>query len=771
MGLSFLTPLILGGAAFVAVPIVLHLAMRRKPVPHDFPALRFLLEKRVANRRRLRLNHLLLLLLRMAAIIFLAVALARPTLRAAGWLGEAEGPVAVAFVVDTGHRMLMRQANRTRLEDAAEIAEELIDRLPRGSRIAVIGTSGGPLNFAASSNAAKSALARLDAGPAAMPLSSAINAAADLLRESEFGRKELYLFTDLSLAAWEAGEPAASVFARHPEVSPVVIDVGVEQPSNFSLDTVRLAAERVSATAPLEVTVSRSRLGEAEQRSVAVEIVQPGGGYARRSVQPLAWDEAGCEPVTFSIAGLEKGTRQGRVVIVGTDDLDADDVRYFSVVVDSTPRVLVAAPEPAGKTGRYVTQAIAPPNLARDGRGRLDVSLVGFQEFREQAWDDVDGIILVDPPPLDDRTWAQLGDWVRSGRGLVVWLGPQARTPAEFNTAESQRTLGGGLVRIWRDESGDNSLSPRSLDHPMLAVFRQVADTVPWQDYPVYRHWEFAVSAADSPLPDPDADREPRAARPIMGFRDGVPAVLEHRLGQGTVMVLTTPASQPASDPDVWNLLATGFEPWPFVVLANETILYAMNTREEHNVTSGQPAVVRVPATVDAPVVVKTPADDEFSAAVDQQQRTVTVSTTDEPGNYQLLAGGQVGGFRGGFSANLPASATDCRRLPADQVEGFFGAETPLARTGEEIVREVNLERVGTELSGWLIILVAVVMAGDWMVANRFYAPKEDFDPSGSPSDGFEASRQEPPPLSPPSLQSRPRFDESELREIVALDD
>ena len=63
MGLSFLTPMLLGGAALIVVPLVLHLVMRRKPVKLDFPALRFLRERSVANRRRLQVNHLLLLLL------------------------------------------------------------------------------------------------------------------------------------------------------------------------------------------------------------------------------------------------------------------------------------------------------------------------------------------------------------------------------------------------------------------------------------------------------------------------------------------------------------------------------------------------------------------------------------------------------------------------------------------------------------------------------------------------------------------------------------
>ena len=98
MGLSFLSPMLLGGAALVAVPFVLHLIMRRKPVKREFPALRFLKARATANRRRLRLNHLFLLLLRMAALSLLALALARPTLRGAGWLADGEGPVAAVFV-------------------------------------------------------------------------------------------------------------------------------------------------------------------------------------------------------------------------------------------------------------------------------------------------------------------------------------------------------------------------------------------------------------------------------------------------------------------------------------------------------------------------------------------------------------------------------------------------------------------------------------------------------------------------------------------------
>ena len=108
MGLSFLTPALLAGAALVAVPVILHLIMRRKPVPRAFPAMRFLRQRAAANRRRLRVSHLLLLLLRMAALVGLALGLARPTLRGAGWLADGEKPVAAVLVFDTSPRMELR---------------------------------------------------------------------------------------------------------------------------------------------------------------------------------------------------------------------------------------------------------------------------------------------------------------------------------------------------------------------------------------------------------------------------------------------------------------------------------------------------------------------------------------------------------------------------------------------------------------------------------------------------------------------------------------
>ena len=64
----------------------------------------------------------------------------------------------------------------------------------------------------------------------------------------------------------------------------------------------------------------------------------------------------------------------------------------------------------------------------------------------------------------------------------------------------------------------------------------------------------------------------------------------------------------------------------------------------------------------------------------------------------------------------------DLMETPEDELTGVFGSsDYRVARTRDEIERDVNRGRVGRELFPALILLVAVVLGLEHMVANRFY--------------------------------------------------
>ena len=68
------------GALAVAIPILIHLLLRRRRKPVMWGAMRFLLEAMRQQRRRLRLEQFLLLAARCLIIALAAMAIARPTI-------------------------------------------------------------------------------------------------------------------------------------------------------------------------------------------------------------------------------------------------------------------------------------------------------------------------------------------------------------------------------------------------------------------------------------------------------------------------------------------------------------------------------------------------------------------------------------------------------------------------------------------------------------------------------------------------------------------
>lgn len=96
--MSFLHPLALLGLAAAAIPALLHLLQRRVPPEVDFPPVRYLSAAERESARRLKLRHLLLLILRTALIVAIVLAAARPLVPLRG--GGAHQPTAVVIILD-----------------------------------------------------------------------------------------------------------------------------------------------------------------------------------------------------------------------------------------------------------------------------------------------------------------------------------------------------------------------------------------------------------------------------------------------------------------------------------------------------------------------------------------------------------------------------------------------------------------------------------------------------------------------------------------------
>src|SRR5512142_1847207 len=76
--MSFLAPALLGGLAGLAIPVLIHLVQRERRRVVPFPSLMFLRRIPYQSVRRRRVRDWLLLAVRLAALLLIVLAFARP---------------------------------------------------------------------------------------------------------------------------------------------------------------------------------------------------------------------------------------------------------------------------------------------------------------------------------------------------------------------------------------------------------------------------------------------------------------------------------------------------------------------------------------------------------------------------------------------------------------------------------------------------------------------------------------------------------------------
>ncbi len=112
--MTFGTPLFLIAILAGAIPVLLHMIHRQQAKVAPFSTLRFLQISIQRTRRRKYLHDVLLLLLRVAAFVFIALGLAKPTLTHLHHLVGASTDTAAVLIVDNSASMASKRGGKDR---------------------------------------------------------------------------------------------------------------------------------------------------------------------------------------------------------------------------------------------------------------------------------------------------------------------------------------------------------------------------------------------------------------------------------------------------------------------------------------------------------------------------------------------------------------------------------------------------------------------------------------------------------------------------------
>lgn len=689
--MTFLAPLFLVGALAIGLPIVFHLIRRTTRERKMFSSLMFLMPSPPRLTQRSRLEHLLLLLLRCAAICLLTLGFARPFFKhSMPPPPEARGR-RVLLLVDSSASM--RRAN---LWSAARAkVDSVLHSAAPGDQVALF-TFDRQVH----------PLFTFDQWLAA-PLSDRAGLLARKLADSAPGWGPTHLGNALIQAAEILGETSGKTPAGEGRIE-LITDLqegsrleqlqGYEWPKNLQV-SVDVLTPRQAGNASLQV-VSDTEEGDLKAPvNVRVRVSNVTGD--KKEQFKVGWSRAAGEGFATQPTELYVPAGQSRIVplpVVSSNSLNRillqGDDEDFDNLVFAIP------PEPLHLNVLYVGS-----DPETDPKGPLYFLSRAFQQTRHEAVrvgahapeasiapvEEQAASLFVVTSPLSAPLAQEIRAQAMAGKTVLVSL----------TSAEMQPTFNAllQLDNLKLDVAHPDNyamLGEMDFQHPIFAPFADPR----FSDFTKIHFWQYVRF---------DSGAVPRA-RVLAKFDNGDPALVEVPTGAGRVLVLASGWQPKASQ----LALSSKFVPLMYSIL------------ESSGVSSPSPAQYRVGDVVplasfgvspQAGVTVKLPDESQVSVAAGE----TNFSRTDLPGIYTVAA--ERGAAK--FVVNLDPAESRTAPLPVDELERLG---VPVARAASEsrvaeAERKTRLQNAELEnrqkLWRWFVIGTVVVLLSETWVAGR----------------------------------------------------
>jgi aerotolerance regulator-like protein/VWA domain-containing protein len=507
--MGLLAPWFLAGVAAVGLPIYLHLLRRHSTTPRPFSSLMFFEPRTQSSIRHRRLRYLLLLSLRMALLVLLALAFANPFITRPA--ARTPGGRLVLLVVDDSFSMRAG----TRMNDARRAAMSVLASHRSSDPVQVMAIDAQlhaltpQTRDSATARAAVESVSAGDSRSSFAELARAVRLVADEARASI----ELHLFSDMQRSSMaptfaEMSFPDTVTLVLHPVVKVATPNWTVESVTApgqlWGSPTIQRGAKpaRVQAVVKGYATPAATR---------TVSLLVNGKSTATKTVHVPAGGRA---TVEFPSLDVPYGFSRCEVRIDSADAFPNDDGYLFAVERSDPQRVLFVHATTDTRSPRYFGDALGSAaesafvlqSVSVDQAVNLSLSKYGF-------------VVLSNLFGLPASLENSLLGYVRDGGSVLLALGTSAagrgRVPIVGDTIQRVHDYS-------RDSSGghDRFLSVGETDrsHPSVGKTGSLSGV----------KFYYAV------------DVDPADARVVARLTDHTPLLLDKKIGEGRVLLFTS---------------------------------------------------------------------------------------------------------------------------------------------------------------------------------------------------------------------------------------
>lgn len=740
MTFGLLNALMLFGLAAVIIPPIIHLLNRRRFDVVDWGAMQFLQVSETV-RRRLLLEEILLMLLRMGLIALMVLALAAPYVisPAVGALGNRPNRD-VVLLLDGSYSMGFTGSGRTAHEAARDWATAFVNELAAGDSVAVVQAKQQPVPLVAELThdleQVREALARLPGPRGGCDWPAAVRLAHQILAQGKRPRRDVIVLSDGQRFGWAdettllRWELLAQEFRDQAAPRPALWVVNLDpdrpaDPPNWSLTPLRASRSVASVGQQITFRTALELFGQPTYKPpyrVAVEVDgKPAGTVQPPSAAPL---DRGQVPLSFRHRFPTAGSHLVSVVLEPDppadqrppgyqvkDHLPGDNRQDFAVeVVEALPVLLVdgeARPSPRHRGTDFLRDALSPK---RDPTPVVLTKVVAARDFDPaQLTHDLGPkagsrprvLILANVPRLTAEQQAGIVRFLADGGGVLVTLG-EGVDPAYYN--EQLYQGGNGWLPARLEEIAGNETEPErgarplpsSLFHPALDLFREVPSGG-LADARFPRWWKVSTPGKQA------------AAVPVALLTSNDPLLVERSYRGGRVLLCAVPLD---------NSWRTNLPDLPaFAPLAHELVYYLAGARTaDFNLQPGQPIRYQPPGDEPPGVVVLRPPEGEARHLAAERWPLLYEETRD-PGVYRLTAANNRAVYYVVQPDHRESDLTPC--TPEDRAKVAKLLPVRYENDLREMLTSLVAPDQKQELWWWLMLGVIALLFGEVWLTRR----------------------------------------------------
>ncbi len=719
----FLNPALLWGLAAVSAPIVIHLIHRSRIQPQNWGAMMFLEELLAERAWNLRLRSLILLAIRTLLVLFLVLAMLKPTVRwQAGAARTGRERISAVLLLDDSCSMRAGRP-RTAWQEAQDLGLKYLEELKSGDDVTIVVTSKVAEASSAAAlfdlEGAKNMVRNAQPSFTTADMPRAVAIALQLLENRHNPRRELVILSDLQTDGWHledgtrwsfiAGARKSSKFPPQVLLAPVLN----ARPGNLAILSVTPSRQVIDPFSEMFFHIEVLNDGEGPVGDVSVTFIVDG---APKTTQTLDLNPGERRVLDFAHRFDRSGSSYvgAKIRAVG-DQYEEDNEQYLSVLVmDNLPVLIVDGDRRTGpleSETAFLSLALAPEDKEDpDWRTVLAPTVVDVTDLRDTDLLKYRVVVLANVAGLPSATVSELERFVIGGGGLLIALGDRVQ-PEAYNrdlfrhgsgllpVALGDPSFGTGRSAAPVLTSGTPSEAPAGRFVHLGQIVTRVAALdlfrpekgQDWSSARVHNYFKTAPAAGDQ-------------VRVLAIYTDGQAAITQKKVGEGKVTLFTSSVDADWTDLPIQPFYVPFFQSLVLDLASQVVPPRNLSVDQSLSCVATGPLALK-------PHLLYPPKGNPITLPV-QRQGNLSVFSYDQtrlPGLYTVAPEGGDTEGRVYYTVSMDQRESHLTRLGGEELQRLTDPEglgARLVKTPEELIRAV-----GTGSGGYLLITHLLLLA------------------------------------------------------------